>query len=81
MAPQAGYLTEQIIGLPEINRSEMPTFDIKEYVPLIDSSQMGPENWAEIAGDIGKNYFDYDGFVVIMGTGTDKYFFSFFVSR
>lgn len=47
----------------------MPSFDIKEYIPLIDSSQMGPDNWAEIADDIGKKYFDYDGFVVIMGTG------------
>eukprot|EP01036_Dinobryon_divergens_P033470 gene33470-43256_t len=34
---------------------------------------MGPDNWAEIADDIGKNYFDYDGFVVIMGTDTMAY--------
>jgi hypothetical protein len=73
LSPQAGYLTEQIISLPEISRTEMPSFDIKEYIPLIDSSQMGPDNWAEIADDIGKNYFDYDGFVVIMGTGVLRY--------
>jgi hypothetical protein len=71
LSPAAGYLTEQIIGLPEINRPEMPDFDIKEYSPLIDSSQMGPDNWREVADDIGARYYDYDGFVVIMGTGKE----------
>ena len=31
---------------------------------------MGPRDWARIARLIEEQYFDYDGFVVIMGTDT-----------
>ena len=31
---------------------------------------MGPPEWAATARVISKNYYDYDGFVVIMGTDT-----------
>eukprot|EP00597_Dinobryon_sp_UTEXLB2267_P000249 CAMPEP_0170070632 /NCGR_PEP_ID=MMETSP0019_2-20121128/8850_1 /TAXON_ID=98059 /ORGANISM="Dinobryon sp., Strain UTEXLB2267" /LENGTH=333 /DNA_ID=CAMNT_0010278957 /DNA_START=61 /DNA_END=1062 /DNA_ORIENTATION=+ len=61
------------MSLPETKRPEMPLFEIKEYVPLIDSSLMGPDHWAEITEDISANYFDFDGFVVIMGTDTMAY--------
>jgi len=39
----------------------------------IDSSDMGPEGWAEIACAIGEHYDDYDGFVVLHGTDTMAY--------
>lgn len=73
LAPCQGYLSEMIHALPERNRPEMPDFAVKEYVPLIDSSCMGPENWKLIATDIESNYLQYDGFVVIMGTDTMSY--------
>lgn len=73
LAPAKGYLTEQIKGLPENSRDEMPDFDIVEYDPLIDSSCMGPKHWSRIATDIQNAYMDYDGFVVIMGTDTMAY--------
>lgn len=68
-----GYLTECMMTLPEMTRPEMPDFTIKEYSPLIDSSMMGPADWAKIATDISDNYLNYDGFVVIMGTDTMAY--------
>jgi len=73
LEPTAGYLTREIMKAPELFRPEMPVFDIKEYDPLIDSSAMGPLHWIQIATDIEKSYFDYDGFVVIMGTDTMAY--------
>lgn len=73
LAPKAGYLTERIREMPEMSQKEMPTYTIKEYDPLIDSSCMGPAHWAIIATDIETNYFEYDGFVVIMGTDTMAY--------
>ena len=30
---------------------------------------MGPTEWIKIATDIEKEYLNYDGFVIIMGTG------------
>jgi L-asparaginase len=73
LAPSAGYLTERIQEMPELQRPEMPSYTIKEYEPLIDSSMMGPVHWVAIASDIEENYLEYDGFVVIMGTDTMAY--------
>jgi len=33
------------------------------------SSCMGPSDWIKIASNIEAAYFNYDGFVIIMGTG------------
>ncbi len=30
---------------------------VKEYSVLLDSSDMGPKQWAAIATDIGENYY------------------------
>ena len=73
LAPVAGYLTEQIKMLPELQQPEMPEIFVKEYDPLLDSSCMGPKEWINICNDIGENYHDFDGFVVLMGTDTMCY--------
>ena len=37
------------------------------------SSDMTPADWQRIADDIGENYDDYDGFVILHGTDTMAY--------
>ena len=71
--PADGYLTETVKASAEFNRDEMPLFDIHEYQPLIDSSDMSPAHWQMIADDIKSKYQDYDGFVVLHGTDTMAY--------
>ena len=71
--PVAGFLTETVVGSAEFNREEMPLFDIQEYSHLIDSSNMSPSHWQQIADDIERHYQDYDGFVVLHGTDTMAY--------
>ena len=39
----------------------------------IDSSNVTPERWSELAHIIADNYTDYDGFVVLHGTDTMSY--------
>jgi len=39
----------------------------------IDSSDIGLENWVELAGIIAENYYDYEGFVILHGTDTMAY--------
>lgn len=39
----------------------------------IDSSNMNPKYWADIAAVIGNNYKDFDGFVVLHGSDTMSY--------
>ncbi|MCP4057433.1 MAG: asparaginase, partial [Pseudoalteromonas sp.] len=71
--PAEGFLTETVVNNAEFNREEMPLFDIHEYCPLIDSSDMSPAHWQLIADDIKSKYHDYDGFVVLHGTDTMAY--------
>lgn len=71
--PQAGFLTQCVDQSAEFSRSEMPEYTINEYSPLIDSSDMRPNDWQRIAQDIKERYDDYDGFVILHGTDTMAY--------
>ncbi len=68
--PVSGHLQSQLAEMPEFHRSEMPEFTIREHQPLIDSSDITPEDWQCIADDIYDNYHHYDGFVILHGTDT-----------
>ncbi|NCC72606.1 MAG: asparaginase [Sphingobacteriia bacterium] len=50
-------------------------FSIENYCfdPVIDSSNMQPKYWEEIAGVILEKYESYDGFVVLHGSDTMAY--------
>ncbi len=43
------------------------------FEPLLDSSNMNPSFWMELADVIGKNYENHDGFVVLHGSDTMAY--------
>lgn len=49
------------------------TIDIHSFKPLLDSSNMKPAFWVELAQIIEKNYENYDGFVVLHGSDTMAY--------
>lgn len=68
--PAAGFLTETLKKMPEFHRPEMPLFTVHEYEQLIDSSDMNPSDWQQIADDIQNHYQDYDGFIILHGTDT-----------
>ncbi|TYW46765.1 asparaginase [Vibrio cholerae] len=71
--PVAGFMEKQLASMPEFHRPEMPLFNIHEYDPLMDSSDMTPADWQLIADDIAANYDKYDGFVILHGTDTMAY--------
>lgn len=58
--------------LPELDKCGV---DIDSYVfdHIIDSSDMNPEVWVELADVISKNYDKYTGFVILHGTDTMAY--------
>ena len=43
------------------------------FEKVIDSSNMKPHHWIELAKIIDENYLQYDGFVVLHGTDTMAY--------
>ncbi len=47
--------------------------DVKTMSPIIDSSNVMPDNWVALAEIIRDNYTRYDGFVVLHGTDTMSY--------
>ncbi len=71
--PVAGFLQETLKKMPEFHRDEMPYYHIHEYDTLIDSSDMDPSHWQQIAQDIKRHYVDYDGFIILHGTDTMAY--------
>jgi len=71
--PASGFLQQQMEAMPELKHPSMPRFDVHEYAPLLDSSNMTPREWVAIARDIGDHYDRYDGFVVLHGTDTMAY--------
>jgi len=71
--PAKGYLTNQMKSMKQLKDPKMPTYDIIEYDPLLDSSDMGATDWIRIATDIERFYHEVDGFVIIMGTDTMTY--------
>jgi L-asparaginase len=47
--------------------------DFHTFEPLLDSSNMNPGFWVQLAIVIEQNYEDYDGFVVLHGSDTMAY--------
>jgi L-asparaginase len=60
------HLTEQI---PELNKFDV-TLSAVSFDKPIDSSDMSPSIWIEIAETIKKNYDKHDGFVILHGSDT-----------
>lgn len=56
-------------NIPEIIRLGYE-FQVHAFNPPMDSSNMLPQSYIELAGIIEKNYYDYDGFVVLHGSDT-----------
>lgn len=61
--------------MENVPKVKMLDYDIDniQFAPPIDSSDMSPEHWKQIATGIAKNYDSYDGFVVLHGTDTMAY--------
>lgn len=72
-SPSPGHLAQTLPHLLSLQHPDMPDYDIHEYEPLLDSSNMSLHEWNLIAEDIFKHDAHYDGFVVLHGTDTMAY--------
>ncbi len=64
-----GKIAEQV---PELKKLKCRV-DYHSFTNLIDSSNVQPPFWIELAGIIEKKYNKYDGFVILHGTDTMAY--------
>lgn len=61
---------EQIMdNVPELEKLNCK-IKVHSFEQIIDSSNMNPEVWSELAGLIEANYDDVDGFVILHGSDT-----------
>ncbi|WP_257669002.1 asparaginase [Parapedobacter tibetensis] len=56
-------------NIPELARLNY-NLSVHSFTPIIDSSNMQPSIWTEMANIIKENYEDYDGFVILHGSDT-----------
>lgn len=71
--PSPGYVEHALAQIPALTHHDMPAYTIKEYQPLLDSSNMTLNEWNRIAHDISESYTHFDGFVIFHGTDTMAY--------
>ena len=71
--PAPGYVQSALAQIPALKHPDMPEYVVKEYKPLLDSSNMTVNEWNRIAHDIAREYAHFDGFVVFHGTDTMAY--------
>jgi L-asparaginase len=55
------------------NVRDIPEFDLRIRNPLLDSSDMTPRDWKEIADTIKEQHDNYRAFVILHGTDTMAY--------
>ena len=72
-ATAPGNLRHEMAQIGKLKHPSMPEYTIRQYNPLLDSSNIGPKDWTKIAQDICDHYSDYDGFLVLHGTDTMAY--------
>ena len=58
--------------MPELFQGDIHV-DIEAFRPLFDSSDIGPDKWAQMAQMVYDHYDEYDGFVILHGTDTMSY--------
>jgi len=73
LTPVAGALAERLQQEPRLQSSHVPEFELLEYDPLLDSSEMQPQHWQRMADDIQAREAEFDGFLILHGTDTMAY--------
>ncbi|MCK5742979.1 MAG: asparaginase [Chlorobi bacterium] len=71
--PDINFPDNVLNDLGSIEDNSFPNFVIEPLEPLLDSSNMNPDDWDRIAEVITENYDEFDGFIVLHGTDTMAY--------
>lgn len=58
--------------IPELKRFELD-IEVRSFAQPLDSSEVGPAQWQQMASWIANDYDQFDGFVILHGTDTMAY--------
>lgn len=70
LSPAGMSLAKDVV--PELGSSDVEV-EMLSFDPLIDSSDVNPDNWSRMAQAVYDHYAGYDGFVILHGTDTMSY--------
>ena len=71
--PDGDRFREMLSGMDLLRMDPMPSWDLIETSPLLDSSNVTVAEWNRIGCLIAENHDAYDGFVILHGTDTMAY--------
>lgn len=71
--PASEHVAKALRVIPAFSHLDMPQYEVHEYTPLLDSSNLTCDDWNRLAGDIETHYDAFDGFVIFHGTDTMAY--------
>ena len=71
--PSSGAFLKLLRAIPDLYWDAMPDWDVVEFEPLLDSSDVAVQEWNQMGRAIAERYEEYDGFVVLHGTDTMAY--------
>lgn len=72
LAPASG-LQERIEMAMGASLPDLPSFEVLELSPLIDSANITPSSWTKLVTTLATHWQDYDGFIILHGTDTMAY--------
>lgn len=71
--PNSDRFLEMLNGIQDLHHPDMADWDLVEFDPLLDSSDITVKEWNKMGRAIAERYDDYDGFVILHGTDTMAY--------
>jgi len=74
--PDKEYLPKELDKIMKLypdQRGKIGQYDLVQYDPLLDSSNMDPGDWNKMLRTITEKYDEYDSFVILHGTDTMSY--------
>lgn len=72
LTPASG-LQERIENAMGESLSTLPSFEVLELSPLIDSANITPGHWTKLMHILSVHWQDYEGFIILHGTDTMAY--------
>ena len=71
--PSPNTLRTTLDAISDMHHPDMPEWDLVEFSPLLDSSDMAVADWNKIGRTVARLYDACDGFVILHGTDTMAY--------
>lgn len=71
--PSSQSFRDTLNTIPDLHSPGIPEWEVLEFSPLLDSSNIAVEEWNKIGRAIRAHYHEFDGFVILHGTDTMAY--------